>query len=360
MPYGILGQPIELEQNALTAHFEHLGQARLDQRGLAALIADDALALPPVHEQADGVGVEVDALFGQRAPAPGVEAGHEGEQQRALGQGIEPVGGKDGALEQLGAALGVVGIPVAGAGHVGVPAVHERGDLRAIEGFQHRLGEARQPPLLLLVGVGAAGDQDVTALEGVGEIGHDLLDLRAPLVGFGHLVQPVEDHQAAVGQEVLAQQRGVVGQITGCQFLADEAQHIFGARGGVSRAGPRAAKSRRMMRTGSSGPWRQGWGSGSFLRWRCSSSWGSGAVKSARLAGLSPSSSPARQSVAKLTKVVLPLPGSPSRTSRWARSSWATAEERRVRASSSAAISSARLAVPRWASTSGVWVSRAV
>jgi len=141
-----------------------------------------------------------------------VQAGHQREQQGALGQSLQPVAAKDGPLQKFRPPPGIVGVQAAQQGYVSVPAVHKAAHLSLAEGGQHRLGKARQAPVLLLVGVGAAGDQHPATGKGGGEILDRLLDLLPPAAGLRHLVQPVEQEQATPLLQLPAQVGGVPAQ----------------------------------------------------------------------------------------------------------------------------------------------------
>jgi hypothetical protein len=58
---------------------------------------------------------------------------------------------------------------------------------------------------LLLIGVGAAGDQYPHTREGSGKLFHRCLDLHPPLVRFGHFVQPIEQEQSPGALQVIPQ-----------------------------------------------------------------------------------------------------------------------------------------------------------
>ena len=137
---------------------------------------------------------------------------HQRQPQGPLGQAAQPVTAKDGAFEQFGPPLGIVGVQAAQLGNVGVPTIHETADLTAAKGSQHRLGKARQPPRLLLVGIGTAGDQHPAAGERLAKVLDRLLDLLTAAVGLGHLVQAIEQEQSALLEQFSRQGFFVIGQ----------------------------------------------------------------------------------------------------------------------------------------------------
>ena len=138
-------------------------------------------------------------------------------------------------LEHLGAGQGVrfreaEQIP----GHVGVPGVDEALDLPAGEGEQLALGEAVQLPVLALIGIGAAGDEEPAVPVDARELLDGLLDLLAALQGVGHLVQPVQQDQPALAHQLGLQVHGMALQHLG-QLLDDELPQGVGADGSAGR-----------------------------------------------------------------------------------------------------------------------------
>ncbi len=93
-----------------------------------------------------------------------------------------------------------------------VPGVDEALDLPACEGQQFAFGKTVELPVLPLVGVGAAGDQKAAARVQRGEVLHRPLDLFASLQRVRHFVEPVEQDQAAFGQQLALQIVGVARQ----------------------------------------------------------------------------------------------------------------------------------------------------
>ena len=103
------------------------------------------------------------------------------------------------------------------------------------------------------------------------------------------------------------------GVITGYGKVNGRLVYLFAQDFTVLGGSFSEVQSRKITRTGISAPCSQGCGSGfsSRLRGRSSSSCGKGWVNTLRLTSLCPSVSPAMHNATKLTKVLLPLPGSP-------------------------------------------------
>ena len=148
------GELVEGAPEPVLADLEPLGEATLDHDGLAVRALDHPLALPAGQKEVHRGGVQALPLLGKRAAAPGVEARHEGEEERALGQGEEAIVGEDGLLQEGRLALGVVRTEPSPAGHLLVPGGDEAADLPRRERREGRLLEVQaQVPFLVLVGV---------------------------------------------------------------------------------------------------------------------------------------------------------------------------------------------------------------
>lgn len=65
-----------------------------------------------------------------------------------------------------------------------------------------RLPEAVQAPVLVLVGVDPAGDQDPALREGAGEALHHGAELHPAVLGLRHLVQAVQEEEATLLPEL--------------------------------------------------------------------------------------------------------------------------------------------------------------
>ena len=143
-----------------------LGHALGLEDRLAVGVHHDLGPLPDVEQQFHALIVELLALVGQTAAPPGVQRGHQRQQQRTGGQIGEMVVAPDGVEQQQRLALGLGGRQIgAHLRHVRIPALDKGLDLLWAERSQHGLGKAGQPPCLALVGVGAAGQQDAHTWE---------------------------------------------------------------------------------------------------------------------------------------------------------------------------------------------------
>ena len=210
-------------------HLQPLAQARLDHDGLAVRPAHQLGAFPLVEQQVHRVRVQLLALLGQVSPAPGMQAGHQGQQQRPLGQFGQPLAAPDRVFEQRRTALRVVWVLPAHCGQVCVPTVYEALDLRGAERSQHCFAEAVQLPILALVGVRPAGHDEAAAREVCGKPLHCLLDLDAPLAGVGHLVKPIQHHQPAGLAQLPLEMRLIVRQRL-AQLAGNEAPQVIAGR----------------------------------------------------------------------------------------------------------------------------------
>ena len=83
----------------------------------------------------------------------------------------------DGLIEPHGATLGFLGGEAARLPHIGIPALHETANLRLLEGGEHGFAKAIQLPVLLLIGIGAAGHQHAHPIEGRRKLLDGRLDL---------------------------------------------------------------------------------------------------------------------------------------------------------------------------------------
>ena len=97
-----------------------------------------------------------------------------------------------------------------------IPSIDETLDLPRREWQQRGLGKLVQFPVLAGIGIGSAGGEETALVEGVGEIPHRLLDLFAPRLGVGHLVQAIQQDQAAAFQQFLLQ---IGGEIAECRLM---------------------------------------------------------------------------------------------------------------------------------------------
>ncbi len=227
---GFESQLVQLAADVVAPGIQPLRQARLDFPGAVRLEAH-LQALPLVQQQFHGLRVQLLALLRQSAAALGMQPCDQGEQQRALGQLGQALVALDRAFEQLGAAFGVILRQAQQLGHVGIPGIHEPLNLAAREGQQPGLGEAVQFPVLLRVGVRAAGDQEAALAESGGEILHCLFHLYAAGHRFGHFVQAVQQDQTAAFQQFLSQVRRVILQSRLLQPARDVRPQRLGVHG---------------------------------------------------------------------------------------------------------------------------------
>ena len=234
---GLVGQLVEEGAHPLTVHPQPFRQAGLPYLPPIARLHHFG-SLPPVEQEVHRVGVQLLPFLRQVSAAPGVERGHQRQQQGTLRQGQQPVAAEDRPLEPFRPILGVVGVHVAQLGDVGVPPLDEAANLPPPEGRQNRLGEVGQPPLLLLIGVSAARHQHPAAGIGFGPVLHRLLDLLAASVGLRHLVQAVQEEQPPFPQLPL-QVGAVLPQGVAFQFGDDEVPQVLG--GGRYADGGQAA-----------------------------------------------------------------------------------------------------------------------
>jgi hypothetical protein len=118
--------------------------------------------------------------------------------------------------------------------HVRVPGVDEALDLAAREGQQFACSESFEFPVLALVGVGTASDEEAALAVHPGEGLNGLLDLGAPAFGVGNFVESVEQDQPAAAEQFAMQ-----GVVVGPQLLGpladDEAPQRAGVDHGVGR-----------------------------------------------------------------------------------------------------------------------------
>ena len=106
-------QSIEHVTHGLLIDLQPLHQAGLGDFIGPIRASPELLAFPLIEQQIDGVGIEGFALLWERAPTPGMQRGHEGEQQRASGQLIQARVAGNGLVEQHGTSLRFVGGEVA-------------------------------------------------------------------------------------------------------------------------------------------------------------------------------------------------------------------------------------------------------
>ena len=227
---GLVGQLVQLPADVLPAGIQPFAQGRLGDDRLAARVAPQLEALPFVEQHVHRLGVELLAVLRERAAALGLEPRHQGKQQGSLGQLPELLAPR-GTLEHLGAGLGIrLREAEKVLGHVGVPGVDEALDLPAGEGEQLPLGESVELPVLPLIRIGAAGDEETAVPEDARELLDGLLDLLAPPQGVGDLVQPVQQDQPALSHQVSLQVvRMAPEQLR--QLLDDESPQGIGQRG---------------------------------------------------------------------------------------------------------------------------------
>lgn len=130
--------------------------------------------------------------------------------------------GKNRAFQNFGVALRVLRALLAQDRRVRVLVVHKAFDLRAAERREFRIRERRQTPVLFLICIGAARDEDAHARKSFGKIFDGLFELRALAVRFRRFVQTVEQEQAAGGAQFLLQWVGEFAE-RGCfQFRRDK------------------------------------------------------------------------------------------------------------------------------------------
>jgi len=77
---------------------------------------------------------------------------------------------------------------------------------------QHRFSKAFQLPVLLLIGVGAAGNHQTHLGKDSGKLLHGSLDPHAALVSLRHFVQAVEQQEPAFATQDRLQRGGKVTQ----------------------------------------------------------------------------------------------------------------------------------------------------
>ncbi|MGE5601562.1 MAG: hypothetical protein ACM30E_00835 [Nitrososphaerales archaeon] len=198
-------QRLQCAPDFLLADAERLRNARLHHQ-LAVGAPALACALPPPQQQLDRFFIEAGAIFRQLPPT-GVQRRHQGEQQGPRSQI-----GQVGPLPERG-----LQAPRPTACGRRVPA-HERpdrviptgdkaGHLFLGERGERQGAELRQLPAAVRVGVWAGRDK--YARRGIGqgcrERTHGLQQHLAAAVRLRHLVQAVEQEEAAFGQQTLLQ-----------------------------------------------------------------------------------------------------------------------------------------------------------
>jgi hypothetical protein len=223
-------QPVEQAANFLPVDTQPFRQALMLHFDLAFGVAHNFRAFPPVQQQVDGIGIQLLAFFGQAAAAPGVQAGHQGEQQRPFCQTLQAVAGGNRALELRGASLGIFFIDVAQNSDVPIPVFDEEVDLAGGKGRKRGFGKIGQAPVLFLVGVDAAGDQHAAILEGGEKIFDYLFELLASPVGFGHFIQAIQQNQAAFFEQFFSQKGGVIADAGVFELGSNKTPEVVGAR----------------------------------------------------------------------------------------------------------------------------------
>ncbi len=185
----------------VVADAQRLGDARLHLQ-LAVGPAHLAGALPAPQQQLHRLLVQLGAVLRQLAPT-GVQRRHQGQQQRPRGQ-VAQVGPLLQGRAQLRAFAGRgVRVPAQGRPHGLVPPLDEAADLLLVERRQGQRRKARQAPLRIGVGIGPRGHQDARLAlgQGVGQLGHRLEQHLPALPRLRHLVQAVQQDEAALGQQ---------------------------------------------------------------------------------------------------------------------------------------------------------------
>src|SRR4029077_474452 len=103
-------------------------------------------------------------------------------------------------------------------------------DLLVREGRQHSLGEAAQPPILVLVGVRPAGQEHPTFAEAADEALDDSADLLAPVLRLRNLVQTVQKDQAALVVQLSFQVSSELTELRLFELRLDEVPQMVGLR----------------------------------------------------------------------------------------------------------------------------------
>ncbi len=169
-----------------------------------------------------------------------MQVGHQGQKQGAGGQ-FGQVGAAfrvHGCLEQSSAGGCYLGAELFLRSHSLVPLVNETLYLSRAERGQRVGLEIFQPAQGVLVSVGAAGDEKPALLGCAGKVLDGLAHPIAETVGLGHLVQAIEEQQAAFFQQGSAQGRKKVGPAMLSQFELNELpQHPGVAFSGGGRDG---------------------------------------------------------------------------------------------------------------------------
>ncbi len=199
-----VGQFVEQPAHLIPVYLQPLFQARLDHLDLTTRPTHDALLLPQVQEQIYGVGIQLFPLFWQATPAPGVQAGHEGQKQGTFGQFVEAAVAQDSLAQQITSPLGIVTVQVAPPGNIPVPTINKGRDLSPAERGQNRFLKSGQSPGLFLVGISAAGDENTAQGKGVGHGFDDLFDVQTVFIRRGHFIQPIKEEQTPFFAQLLS------------------------------------------------------------------------------------------------------------------------------------------------------------
>src|SRR6185312_13243421 len=217
-------------------------------------VEDHALPFPGLQQQVYGSRVELLPPIREAPTSPSVQAGSQCQQQRALGQTVQSVTIEDRLIQQLSPARSIFSLEPAQSRHLGVPAIDEKPDLLVAERRQHRLGEARQPPVLVAIGVGTAGEQHPALAEALNEAFDGLLDLVPPGLRLRHPVQTSSNSRPPLARRLLRRKGNQSPRPASSRSFLRKSQRCWAVVRSPGFGRPRAAKSRRTIRTGRRGP----------------------------------------------------------------------------------------------------------